>query len=204
VSLISYCKLTELLIPVTFIREVYQLRFWLGNWLSELRLFVVFHSTVDKGRYIPHINSHTDMQDLDWHTMAILTRQKIIWLVTSTLQNSFRYGHVVQTYHQLPFNFMRCDSTMFMLIFFLEGLQLLFFPSFTLFFQLLLLLLLPELLSRKKKGVPASRIKKVKSLLISLHTMNAWGKGDIAPLILNFSTRQMQMTSFMTQPLFFF
>ena len=120
------------------------------------------------------------------------------------LQNLFRYGHMIQTYHQLPFNFMRCDSTMFMLIFFLEGLQLLFFPSFTLFFQLLLLLLLPELLSRKKKSVPASRIKKVKSLFISLHTMNAWGKGDIAPLILNFSTRQMQLIRFMTQPLFFF
>jgi len=33
-SLVSYCKLTEVLIPVTFIQEVYQLRFWLGNWLS--------------------------------------------------------------------------------------------------------------------------------------------------------------------------
>jgi len=138
--------------------------------------------------------------------MAIQTCQKIIRLVTSTLQNLFRYGQVVRTYHQLPFNFMRCDSTMFMLIFFLEGLQLLFFPSFTLFFQLLLLLLLPELLSRgkKNKGVPASRIKKVKSLFVSFHTTNAWGKGDIAPLILNFSTRQMQLISFTTQPLHFF
>jgi len=78
---------------------------------------------------------------------------------------------VVQTYHQLPFNFMRCDSTMFVLIFFLEGLQLLFLPSFTLFFQLLLLL--PELLPKENnKGVPASRNKKIMYLLLCTQCMH--------------------------------
>ena len=100
----------------------------------------------------------TDMQDSDLHTLAKNTSKdqragnfhtaKFIQVLT----------HMAQTYHQLPFNFMRSDSTMFMLIFFLEGLQLLFLPSFTLFFQLFLLL--PELLSRKKKKQRCSSIKK--------------------------------------------
>jgi hypothetical protein len=51
----------------------------------------------------------------------------------------------LQTYHQLPLNFVGSNSTVFMFIFFLEGLQFLLLTSFTLFFQLLLLF--PELLS---------------------------------------------------------
>lgn len=103
--------------------------------------------------------------------------------------------HMVQTYHQLPFNFMRSDSTVFMLIFFLEGLQLLFLPSFTLFFQLLLLL--PELLSRKKE-TKVCKHQEIKRWSLYLFLCTQWRHGekwDIAPLILNCSTRQKQVIS---------
>lgn len=133
---------------------------------------MVFHSTLDKrqiyslhglsyqhaGLRLTHTGNKNTSKD---HMAGNFHTAKFIQVLT----------RVVQTYHQLPFNFMRCDSTMFVLIFFLEGLQLLFLPSFTLFFQLLLLL--PELLPKENnKGVPASRNKKIMYLLLCTQCMH--------------------------------